>query len=154
MSVTIISFKPEYAPIFKALNEAWLKKYFSLELKDIELLGDCEANIINKDGFIYFARHNGKIIGCFALLVYGPRQYELSKMAVDPDHQGLKVGQALLRHAIKLGRGSNWEKLILYTSSHLENALHIYKKYGFKEVPLETDVPYGRSDVKMELILN
>jgi ribosomal protein S18 acetylase RimI-like enzyme len=154
MSLNIVPFKSEYAPEFKILNETWLKKYFYLEPKDSTLLMDCKANIINKGGYIYFARYNGKIAGCYALLPYTTRQYELSKMAVDPAFQGLKIGQALLQHAIEVGHQNNWEKIVLYSSTRLENAIYMYKKYGFKKITLEEDLPYKRSDIKMELIIN
>ena len=44
-------------------------------------------------------------------------------------------------------------KIILYSSTKLETALHIYKKLGFKEVSLENNNFYLRSDIKMELTL-
>ncbi|MCM4168260.1 Amino-acid acetyltransferase [Arenibacter antarcticus] len=154
MSINIVPFKSEYAVDFKTLNEAWLKKYFLLEPKDSQILTNCEANIINIGGYIYFAQLNGQIVGCYALLPYiHPRQYELSKMAVDPVYQGLKIGQHLLQHLIQVGQHNQWEKIVLYSSTHLENAIYIYIKYGFKEIPLEEDPPYSRSDIKMELIL-
>ena len=43
-------------------------------------------------------------------------------------------------------------KLILYSSTKLENAIHLYRKYGFKEIPLDNS-EYKRSNIKMEIIL-
>lgn len=34
----------------------------------------------------------------------------------------------------------------------LKNVIHIYKKYGFIEVPVEENSPYKRGDIKMELV--
>ncbi|MDX1362643.1 GNAT family N-acetyltransferase [Arenibacter latericius] len=156
MSLEIIPFEPEnseHTNKFRALNEAWLKKFFYLESKDRKILMDSKANIINKGGYIYFARYNGEIVGCYALLPHSASQYELSKMAVDPVYQGLKIGQTLLKHAINIGQQNNWEKIILYSSTRLENAIYMYKKIGFKEVQLEESLPYSRSDIKMEMAL-
>ncbi|GGW32202.1 GNAT family N-acetyltransferase [Arenibacter certesii] len=156
MSLEIVSFESnnsEHIDSFRMLNEAWLKKYFSLELNDSKVLSDSKANIINKGGYIYFARYNGDIVGCYALLPYHHRQYELSKMAVDPTYQGLKIGQTLLKHAIEVGQRNKWEKIILYSNTLLENAIYMYKKHGFKEILLEENLPYSRSDIKMELVL-
>ena len=72
-------------------------------------------------------------------------------MAVAPDYQGLKIGQQLLSFAIDFAKKNNWVAITLYSSSKLPTALHIYRKYGFKDVVLEKDIPYARSDVKMEL---
>ena len=79
--------------------------------------------------------------------------YELGKMAVDPEYQGLNIGQRLLEFAIEFAHSKKWKKIVLYSSTKLDAAMHIYRKFGFKGVALEKDLPYVRSDVKMELIL-
>ncbi|RTE52177.1 N-acetyltransferase [Arenibacter aquaticus] len=154
MSLRIIPFTSEYSERFKELNVEWLEKYFYVEPKDTQLLDNSEANIIDKDGFIYFAQYNNEIAGCFALLKLGSGEYELGKMAVEAKFQGLKIGQALLSFAIDLAKGNSWNKLVLYSNTKLVNAIYIYKKFGFKEVPIEKNLPYARSDIKMELLLN
>ena len=154
MSLRIIPFKSEYSERFKELNVEWLEKYFYVEPTDSELLDNCETNIIDKDGFIYFAQYNNEIAGCFALLKLGNGEYELGKMAVEAKFQGLKIGQALLSFAIDLAKGNSWNKLVLYSNTKLVNAIYIYKKFGFEEVPIEKNLPYARSDIKMELLLN
>lgn len=153
MPVEIIPFKKEYAVHFKDLNVTWLKKYFYVEEKDAQLLDDCENSILNKGGYIYFAKYNNQIVGCFSLIPYDKDGFELGKMAVDPAYQGLRIGQQLLEFAIAMGRDKKWNKIVLYSSTKLPRALYIYKKYGFKEVVLESDLPYERSDIKMELPL-
>ncbi|MCK0133489.1 GNAT family N-acetyltransferase [Arenibacter sp. S6351L] len=153
MDLNIILFESQYAKRFKELNVAWLEKYFYVEPKDTFLLENCESSIIDKGGYIYFAKYKDKIVGCFALIELGTDEYELGKMAVDPNYQGLKIGQALLRFAIDLAKQNTWKKLILYSSTKLENALYIYRKYGFKEIEIEKNLPYARSDIKMELLI-
>lgn len=153
MHLTIIPFKPQYARHFRDLNIAWLEKYFYVEAKDTELLKDCKKNIIDKGGFIFFAKYEGKIVGCFSLIKLRDGVYELGKMAVGPEYQGLKIGQKLLTFAIHYAKNNNWKQIVLYSSTKLDTALHIYKKYGFQEVVLEDNLPYERSDIKMELNL-
>lgn len=153
MSLTIIPFKPQYARHFRDLNVAWLKKYFYVEKKDEELLEDCEKNIIDKGGFIFFAEYDNKIVGCFSFIKLQSKGYELGKMAVDPRYQGLKIGQQILTFAVNHAKANNWKRITLYSSTKLDAALHIYRKYGFREVVLEDNLPYARSDIKMELNL-
>tara|TARA_R110000868_G_scaffold29420_6_gene109379 strand:+ start:13447 stop:13911 length:465 start_codon:yes stop_codon:yes gene_type:complete len=153
MDLSIIPFESQYAKRFKELNVAWLERYFYVEPKDTFLLENCESSIIEVGGYIYFARYKEEIVGCFALIKLGTNEYELGKMAVDPNYQGLKIGQALLRYAIDFAKKNTWKKLILYSSTKLENALYIYRKYGFIEVEIEKNLPYARSDVKMELLI-
>ena len=44
-------------------------------------------------------------------------------------------------------------KLILYSNTKLHPAIHLYKKYGFKEVPL-ANPESKRANIKMEINLN
>lgn len=153
MSVKIFPFESINAIDFKKLNVAWLEKYFYVEPKDEELLSDCESSIIANGGFIFMASYEGTIVGCFSLIPYKHNHYELGKMAVDPNYQGLKIGQQLISYAIGFAKQKKWDAITLYSSTKLPTALHIYRKYGFKDIELEKDLPYLRSDVKMELNL-
>lgn len=153
MSVKIIPFTSKYADDFKKLNVTWLEKYFHVEPKDDLLLSDCENSIIGKGGYIFIALYKDTPVGCFSFIPFKDNNYERGKMAVHPNYQGLKIGQQLLSFAIDFAKRSNWETITLYSSSKLPAALYIYSKYGFKEVALEKDLPYVRSDIKMELLL-
>ncbi len=154
MSLQIIPFIPKYISNFRDLNLAWLEKYFYVEPKDKKLLENCKKSIIDKGGHIFFAEYEGQIVGCFSFIKLDNTVYELGKMAVDPMYQGLNIGQELLKYSINFAKSKQWNKIALYSSTKLDVALHIYRKYGFKDVPLEQDLPYARSDVKMELELN
>jgi len=153
MSLEIIPFEPRYSSVFRDLNVTWLETYFYVEPKDAELLENCQASIIDEGGYIFLAKIEESIVGCFAFIPLNETNYELGKMAVDPKFQGLKIGQKLLTFAIDFAKNRGWPKIVLYSSTKLDTALYIYKKYGFKKVALERDLPYHRSDIKMELVL-
>jgi len=74
-------------------------------------------------------------------------------MAVSPDYRGNKIGQIILENCINKAKDIGLDKLILYSNRVLKNAIHIYKKNGFIEIPLEPGTPYKRADIKMELKL-
>lgn len=152
MEVKIIPFSDKYASHFTDLNLAWLKKYFYVEDHDKEVLENAKAYIIDKGGFIFFVLVNNEVAGTVALM-NEEEGFELSKMAVDPKFQGKKIGQQLMQFCINFARKKDWGELIIYSSTILENAIYIYRKYGFKEVELEKDSPYLRSDIKMVLEL-
>ncbi|TLF44625.1 GNAT family N-acetyltransferase [Maribacter aurantiacus] len=149
----IIAFEPKYKDIFRDLNLAWLERFFYVEDKDHELLNDCQTHILDKGGLIFIGLWNQKPVSCYSLLKKGTGIYELGKMAVDMEYQSLKIGQRMLAHAIALGKRNQWERIELYSSTKLNPALHIYRKFGFREVILENNSPYARSDIKMELLL-
>ncbi|MBL0683739.1 GNAT family N-acetyltransferase [Aquimarina mytili] len=153
MTATIIPFDPKYAKDFARLNIEWLEKYFVVEPLDKELLQQCEETIINKGGYIFFAKVGDEIAGTFSLINIEENVYELGKMAVSPKFQGLKIGQQLLQFCIDFAKEQEWKKIILYSNRILENAIYIYNKFGFTEIPIEENPLYKRSNIKMQLIL-
>ncbi len=154
MKIEIISFKPEFANDFKELNIAWLKKYFWVEPHDEEVLGKPQKYILDPGGNIFFIKDGDKIIGTVALMKMEDGVFELTKMAVTPQYQGQQLGQKLMEHTIQYARDQGWKKLIIYSNRKLENAIYIYKKYGFVEIPIEQNNPYARGDIKMQLALS
>ena len=146
----MIGFRAELAVYFAELNLAWLKKYFIAEPIDNTILSDPKKFIIDKGGFIFFATADGQVAGTFALIKISVNIYELSKMAVDEDFQGKKIGNKMMEFCIDEARRLKAGKLILFSSTKLLPALHLYRKYGFREVEIDDSV-YKRSDIKMEL---
>lgn len=153
MEVEIIQFEKKYSKDFYDLNIEWLKTYFYVEQLDEEVLSKPEQYIIEKGGYIFFAKLNEDIVGTVALMPIGEQLLELTKMAVSPKHRGFKIGQKLMLYCIDFAKERQLPKLVLYSNRKLENAIYIYRKYGFVEVPLEINSPYKRSDIKMELKL-
>ncbi|MEP3836520.1 MAG: GNAT family N-acetyltransferase [Algibacter sp.] len=152
---TIIQFKNQYATHFYALNIEWLQTFFYVEPYDEDVLSHPEKHIINKGGHIFFAKAYEDIVGTVALMPTGNKgAFELTKMAVSPDQRGQKIGQKLMQHCIDFAKQNDIPKLIIYSNRKLENAIYIYKKYGFNEIPVEANCPYKRCDIKMELVFN
>lgn len=148
--ITIVPYERRFRKDFIALNLDWLEEYFYVEEHDLVILNSCEEHILDKGGYIFMALLHGKVVGCYALLKVSEGIYELGKMAVDKACRGQHIGQQLMAHCIGLAEDSSWNKIILYSSVKLTNALHIYRKFGFVEIPLEKESPYQRSSIKME----
>ena len=154
MTVKIIPFQSKYSVDFHDLNIEWLKSFFYVEPYDKEVLSQPERYIISKGGHIFFAKLNNDIVGTVALMPtdeYGV--FELTKMAVSPKFRGQKIGQQLLQYCVDFGRSELLHSLMLYSNTKLENAIYLYKKFGFKELELEKNNPYDRADIKMLLKL-
>jgi len=153
MSFELIDYKPEYQTYFERFNKAWLEKYFEVEPLDKWVLERPEEAILENGGRIFFAAVDGQVIGTVALRFFEDGVYELTKMAVDQNWRGHGAGQFLCSAAIEKAREMGMNKLILYSNSVLENALHIYRKLGFVDIPVVTGT-YERSDIMMEMIFN
>ncbi|NNJ88615.1 MAG: GNAT family N-acetyltransferase [Eudoraea sp.] len=152
MSVRIIPFQPQMATSFRELNLAWLTEYFYVEPKDSDLLENCQEEIIDKGGVIFFAQLKDTIVGCFSLLPMDANTLELGKMAVQDGYQGKKIGHSLLQYAIDYCKKKQITSIMLYSNTILQPAIHLYKKFGFVEIPMEIPPPYKRSNIKMALM--
>lgn len=151
-TVQIIEFRKEDAAAFRDLNLEWIEKYFEVEPNDLKMLNDPLTHIIRKGGAILMAVLNDEAVGTCALIRHNENDYELAKMAVSPKAQGRQVGYSLAKAVIEKARTLGAAKVFLLSNRTLAPAIHLYKKLGFKEVPLDSK-EYKRSDIKMELVL-
>jgi ribosomal protein S18 acetylase RimI-like enzyme len=145
----IVEFEPRHAAAFKALNEAWIGKYFTIEPKDREVLDDPQGKIIAKGGRIFMAMEGDEAVGCVALLKMADGGYEVAKMTVSESQRGTGLGRRLMERCIEAGAEDGAPRLYLETNSSLAPALALYRATGFKDLaPVETE--YVRADVFME----
>jgi putative acetyltransferase len=145
----IVAFRPEHAPAFRALNEAWISRHFTLEPKDREVLEDPQGKILAKGGKIFMALQDGRPVGCVAMLKMADGGYEVAKMTVSEDLRGSGLGRQLMQRCIDEGAACGAPRLYLETNSSLAPALGLYRAMGFRELaPVETE--YARADVFME----
>jgi len=150
--ISIINYDSKYKDAFYHLNIEWLKTYFYVEPYDEAVLSQPNKYILDKGGYIFFAVKDDDAVGIVALMpTEEPGILELTKMAVSPEERGQKIGQQLLQHCINFAKENRLKALLLYSNTLLENAIYLYRKYGFKELELEANSPYKRSDIKMLL---
>ena len=147
--VEIIVFSVELSEPIKTLNYEWLEKYFRIEEGDVASLSDPQKHIIDKGGHIYYAKLNGEIVGTASLLKKSETVYELGKLAVSDKAQGHGIGTILIEHCLNIAKQKQITILILYSNTTLQSAIHLFRKYGFEEVELESGV-YERANIKME----
>lgn len=140
---------------FRALNEEWITRYFTLEAKDRETLNDPVNSILLKGGHIFMAYAGTEAVGCVALIPMKDDVYELSKMAVSPHLRGRGLGRRLLQHALEQARYLDAKSLFLGSNTRLKDAVHLYESVGFRHVKPEylPPMPYSRANVFMEMPL-
>jgi GNAT superfamily N-acetyltransferase len=152
-TIAIIDYQPELQPHFERINKAWIEQYFSLEPFDIAQLENPQENILNKGGHIIFAQENDQVLGTVALIpTKEPDTFEMIKMGVAAEGQGRGIGFLLGNAILEKAKSLEAKKVVLFSSSKLESALHFYKKLGFQEVAMGCG-QYGRCNVKMEISL-
>ena len=150
--IEIVPFQPKHAQAFYELNKEWIEHFFEMEPEDFKVLENPEKFILNPGGFIFMALLNQLPVGACALIIRENNTFELSKMAVSPKFQGLKIGQLLAQKIIEKAKQIGVQKIFLITNSALIPAIALYKKLGFLNVQ-NFESSYTRGDVKMELHL-
>ena len=96
MDIKIIGYDYKYAKYFYDYNIEWLETFFFVEPYDQEVLSKPETYIIDKGGYIFFAKNEERILGTVALMP--TKEYgilELTKMAVLTEVRDKKIGQKL-----------------------------------------------------------
>ncbi|WP_428327820.1 GNAT family N-acetyltransferase [Mucilaginibacter sp.] len=150
MDLQIIDYQPQYQPYFESFNKAWLEEYFVVEPFDKYVLENPEESIIKDGGKVYFITSGSTVIGTVALRFVEEGVFELTKMAIDKSFRGGGAGQFLCQAGIDKARQLGVKKLILFSNRVLKNAIHIYHKLGFIEIPVVPGT-YHRADIMMEI---
>jgi len=152
MTPEIISYQPQYKNHFSALNKEWLEEYFFVEKHDMDVFDHIEDVILKPGGEIFFCLVDGEVAGTVAMQKVNDTKYELAKLAVDKKFQGQKLSNLLMDACIAFAKEKKATTIMLVSSTKLDTALNLYRKYHFIETPLdETD--YHRADIQMELSL-
>lgn len=150
--VEMIDYTEDLKSHIKTLNVEWLEKFFKVEPNDMVQLSSPKEEILDKGGYIYYARYQNEIVGTVSLMKVEESVYELAKMAVTDKAQGLGIGNMLMQHCFNESKRLGIKKLLLYSNRSLDSAIHLYKKYDFYEVAMESG-HYERANIKMEKVL-
>ena len=154
MSVAIRSFRPGDEAAFRDINLEWIERFFVVEQKDRDVLGNPKKYILDPGGAILLAVDGDTPLGVVALMVMGEGSVELAKMGVRPEAQGKGAGRLLVAGAVAKAREMGMRRVYIETNSKLGPALKPYHDAGFQPVREPIPSPYARADVQLELFLD
>jgi predicted N-acetyltransferase YhbS len=129
-----IATAPDAEVLVRLINRAFAMelKYFSTER--IDLSGVLEHM---KKGTIMVAEETGELLGCVYLELRGELSY-FGLLAVDPDHQGRRIGLKLIDIAESSGRDAGCAVMQIRIL-HLRTELPpFYEKLGYTAIRNET----------------
>lgn len=150
----IVGWDPAYKEDFRRMNEEWIVKYFKMEEPDEAALGCPEQYYLAKGGHIFFARQDGKTVGCCGLARRDAETFELCKLAVEKDYRKHGIARQLMAYVVQQAELLQARRVVLESNRVLIAALHLYRSIGFVEVPAPSGgSSYERADIFMELTL-
>lgn len=148
----LVQYDPKYRQYFIELNTAWIKNNFgSLEKEDIKSFEEIDQEIA-KGAMIFFAIENNAVLATCMTKPLSKDTWEICKLATDEHQQGKGTGSRIFEKCMEYAIAKNAKRLFILSSSTLKPALHIYQKYGFKEIKLD-DYKYIRGDIAFEYIV-
>lgn len=92
-----------------------------------------------------------------ACCMVGPRpdgEWEIMKLAARGMYTGTGAGNAVLQACILYAKEKGIEKLRIVSNRRCVQAVHLYRKSGFTEIPVDRKkFPFQRADIAFEMYL-
>lgn len=149
----VIEYQEKYKKDFIQFNTDWIEDNFdSLETEDLDTFNHIEKSL-DEGPMIYFAVEGENALAtCMAKPLDKKGTWELCKMGSNKyiPHKG--AGSAVFQAAMEWAIQHGANRLFILSNSRLKAALHIYEKYGFREIKLD-DYEYARGDIAFERLV-
>ncbi|HCL65745.1 MAG TPA: GNAT family N-acetyltransferase [Rhizobium sp.] len=132
MSVTIAREPVRQPEVFRLLemSDAYMADLYPAESNHL-----LDVSSLEKPGVDFFvARHDGRIVGCCALVEAGDGTAEIKRMFVDPEARGLSIGRRLMETLDAAGREKGLVAIRLETGISQPEALGLYRRFGYVEM--------------------
>ena len=145
----IIEFEEKYRKDFIDFNTDWIVSNFGfLEEQDKETFEKIDEEM-KAGALIFFAVENDTArVTCMARPME-EATWEICKLGSNKELPHKGAGSAVFEAAMNWALEHGAEKLFIVSNRRLKPALHIYRKYGFKEIKLE-NCEYIRGDIAFE----
>jgi len=101
------------------------------------------AHLRAPSGLLLLAYARERAVGCGALKFHRKAPAELKRMWIDPEWRGLGLGARLLAELERHARDAGVRLVRLETNEVLEEAIALYRRAGYTEVPPFNDEPYA-----------
>lgn len=150
----IVPYSPEYKNDFIEMNRAWISGMFAMEPQDEKELANIEP-YIEKGGQIFFALDDdGKVMASCMIAPREDGDWEIMKFAARGMYTGTGAGSACLKACIDYAKSLNLPKIIIVSNRKCTHAVHLYRKFGFSEIPVDKKkFPFERADIAFEMKL-
>lgn len=145
----VIPFEEKYRQSFIDFNTDWIVSNFGfLEKHDKETFEKIDEEM-EAGAMIFFAVEDDIALAtCMAMPLEGTT-WELCKLGSNKNIPHKGAGSAVFEASMKWALDNGAERIFILSNSKLKPALHIYEKYGFREIKLD-DYEYVRGDIAFE----
>jgi len=147
----IVHYDEKYKSDFVEMNKQWISEMFEIEQEDIRELSNIEPYIEN-GGQIFFALDDdGAVMANCMIAPRADGDWEIMKFAARGLYSGTGAGSACLKACIEYAKERRLPKVIIVSNRKCVQAVHLYRKFGFEEIPVDKDrFPFDRADIAFE----
>lgn len=150
----IVTYDKKYKNDFIEMNKLWILEMFVLEDEDLRVLNNVDQ-LVEQGAEIFFAVDDDDIpLACCMIEPLQNGEWEIAKFCARGMYTGTGAGSACLKACIDFAKEKGIEKLVIVSNRKCEKAVRLYRKFGFKEVPVDKEkFPFERADIAFEMIL-
>lgn len=125
-------------------NDGNFAKYLEVQNYDSEL-----EHLADKyglpEGRLYIVKVENEVAGCIGLRKIDNENCEMKRLYVRPKFRGHKIANKLVEIIIEDAKEIGYKNMLLDTLPFLEEAIYLYKKFGFKEIESYNNSPMDTS---------
>ena len=149
----IVPYDKKYKNDFIEMNRLWISEMFVLEKEDLEVLNNVDK-LVEQGAEIFFAIDDDEtVLACCMIEPLSNGEWEIAKFCARGMHTGTG-GSACLQACIEFAKKKEIKKIVIVSNRKCENAVHLYRKFGFVEVPVDQEkFPFDRADIAFEMHL-
>ena len=116
---------------------------------------DHVEELIGQGAMAYFALDDdGEVLATCMAMPLEKDTWEICKLAARNQYTGTGAGSAVLQKAMKYAEDHGARKEVLISCRSLKPAIHLYKKFGFYEMPYRKEFwKSEKADIEMERIV-
>lgn len=133
----------EYTDMLTA-NDSSFQKYLELQRYDEEIR-HLEEKYGMPSGRLYLAYCDKEAAGCIGLKKIDEKNCEMKRLYVRPQFRENKIGKLLVEKIILDAKEIGYSYMLLDTLPFLEQAIHMYEKFGFYTIDCYNNSPMSTS---------
>lgn len=147
----VVPYDEKYKEDFIEMNKHWISEMFVIEDEDLAVLNNIES-ALESGGQIFFAIDDEEnVLACCMIAPLPNGEWEIEKFCARGMYTGTGAGTACLKACMNYAREKCVEKIVIVTNTKCEQAIHLYRKFGFIEVPVDKKkFPYERANIAFE----
>lgn len=150
----VVSYNNKYKNEFIELNKMWISTMFVIEDEDISELSNIESYIKDGGQIFFELDDNENVMACCMIAPRRDGDWEIMKFAAKGMYTGSGAGSACLKACIDYAKENMVKKIILVSNRKCVQAVHLYKKFGFTEIPVDKNkFPFNRADIAFEMFI-